>query len=60
MTRLPVGLEAAGGWKDTLVQLPPGTYTDRLSGKRHDGGRVEAEEVFEHYPVALLVRQEES
>ncbi|MFJ2507382.1 malto-oligosyltrehalose synthase [Arthrobacter citreus] len=60
VTRLPLGLAAAGGWRGTIVHLPPGTYTDRLTGKRHDGGRVEAEEVFEHYPVALLVRQEES
>ena len=58
VTRLPLGLEAAGGWRDTLVQLPPGTYTDRLSGRSHSGGGVKAEDLFEHYPVALLVRQE--
>ncbi|MER1997101.1 MAG: malto-oligosyltrehalose synthase [Arthrobacter sp.] len=58
VTRLPLGLGAAGGWKDTLVQVPGGTYMDRLTGKSYSGGGVEAADLFEHYPVALLVRQE--
>lgn len=60
VTRLPLGLASAGGWRGTTVQLPQGNYTDRLSGKSHKGASVEAEELFEHYPVALLVRQEAS
>lgn len=60
VTRLPLGLEASGGWRGTVVQLPEGTYTDRLSGQTHDGGSVEAEALFEHFPAALLVRQETS
>ncbi|MBF4993845.1 malto-oligosyltrehalose synthase [Arthrobacter gandavensis] len=60
VTRLPLGLAAAGGWRGTTVHLPSGSYTDQLSGKRHEGGNVKAEELFEYYPVALLVRQEES
>ena len=58
VTRLPLGLEAAGGWRGTLVHLAPGTYTDQLTGRSHNGGSVDAEDLFEHYPVALLVRQE--
>ncbi len=60
VTRLPLGLEASGGWRGTLVHLAPGTYVDRLTGRRHEGGSVEAADLFQHYPVALLVRQEAS
>ena len=28
-TRLPAGLAASGGWRDTSLDLPPGTWTDR-------------------------------
>jgi (1->4)-alpha-D-glucan 1-alpha-D-glucosylmutase len=32
-TRLPVGLAAAGGWRDTVLPLPPGPWTDALTGR---------------------------
>ena len=51
-TRLPLGL-AARGWGDTELTLPPGTWTDVLSG-RPASGRLE--ELLASYPVALLVR----
>jgi (1->4)-alpha-D-glucan 1-alpha-D-glucosylmutase len=55
-TRLPVGLETAGGWGDTLVILPGGIFTDVITGWRFDGGEVPVRELLSRYPVALLVR----
>ena len=52
-TRLPVGLGARGGWGDTRLDLPDGTWTDLLTGRATDGGLAD---LLEPYPVALLVR----
>ncbi|MCC3296598.1 malto-oligosyltrehalose synthase [Arthrobacter caoxuetaonis] len=60
VTRLPLGLERAGGWQDTTVQLPSGTYRDALSGAAFTGAAVKAAELFAQYPVALLVREEDA
>ncbi|MDP9241344.1 MAG: malto-oligosyltrehalose synthase, partial [Actinomycetota bacterium] len=54
-TRLPVGLQRSGGWRDTRLALPPGTWTDRLGGGLHTGG-VPMGELLAALPVALLVR----
>ena len=59
VTRLPLGLEAAGGWDGTTVQLPAGTYRDGLTGATYRGGETDAETVFGTYPVALLALEEE-
>jgi (1->4)-alpha-D-glucan 1-alpha-D-glucosylmutase len=53
-TRLPVGLQRAGGWQDSLLELPPGQYLDRLTGE-HQQGQVAVAELLRHYPVALLI-----
>lgn len=53
VTRLPVGLEAAGGWGDTVLPLPGGVWTDVLTGREVTGDLAT---LFERYPVALLVR----
>jgi (1->4)-alpha-D-glucan 1-alpha-D-glucosylmutase len=53
-TRLPVGLERAGGWRDTVLPLP-GPVTDVLTGTPYDGGDVALDTLLAHYPVALLV-----
>ncbi|GAA4193953.1 malto-oligosyltrehalose synthase [Gryllotalpicola kribbensis] len=51
-TRLPLGLQAAGGWDgDTVVELHG---RDELTGQRFDG-RVPLGTVFARYPVALVV-----
>jgi (1->4)-alpha-D-glucan 1-alpha-D-glucosylmutase len=52
-TRLPVTLAARGGWGETRLDLPPGTWTDLLTGAETDGGLAT---LLEPYPVALLVR----
>ncbi|HEY7045588.1 MAG TPA: malto-oligosyltrehalose synthase [Jatrophihabitantaceae bacterium] len=51
-TRLPVGLERAGGWPDTYVELPPAV--DVLTGRPHRGD-VGLAELLGRLPVALLV-----
>lgn len=52
-TRLPVGLAARGGWTGTRLPLPPGRWTDRLTG-RVFAGAVALPELLELLPVALL------
>ena len=54
-TRLPVGL-AVSGWRDTVLALPPGNWTDRLTGRRF-GPVVELADLLDRYPVALLTRE---
>jgi (1->4)-alpha-D-glucan 1-alpha-D-glucosylmutase len=60
-TRLPLGLERTGGWRDTAVVLSPGRYRDELTGLWFKStGTVPAAELFANLPVALLVREEEA
>ena len=56
--RAPRALGAAGGLRDTRVPLPPDVWTDALTGRDHHVGDegVLAREVFDRFPVALLVR----
>jgi (1->4)-alpha-D-glucan 1-alpha-D-glucosylmutase len=57
-TRLPVKLEADGGWRDTVLPLPagPATWTDVLTGRAVETGLPVLEGLLDRYPVALLVR----
>jgi (1->4)-alpha-D-glucan 1-alpha-D-glucosylmutase len=57
-TRLPVGLEAAGGWADTVLPLPAGAsdWTDMVTGEAVDGSAPALADLLARYPVALLVR----
>ncbi len=60
VTRLPVGLRAAGGWGDTVLALPPGRWRDALTGRRvrpDEQGRASLATLLATYPVALLVRE---
>ncbi|WP_017625415.1 malto-oligosyltrehalose synthase [Nocardiopsis chromatogenes] len=64
-TRLPVGLEAAGGWGDTVLPLPsgPGRWRDLLSGREVGPPSVrpaapKLADLLADYPVALLERRE--
>lgn len=54
-TRLPRGLAAAGGWRDTVVHLD-GTFRGQLRPGTFSG-TVEVGEILSDYPVALLVRE---
>ena len=53
-TRLPAGLASAGGWGDTVLELPEGRWHDLLTGLDTDGRLAELLAV---HPVALLVRK---
>jgi (1->4)-alpha-D-glucan 1-alpha-D-glucosylmutase len=53
-TRLPAGLAAGGGWRDTAVELPV-AVRDELTGTGYGPGGVSVAEVLGTYPVALLV-----
>lgn len=54
VTRHTVRLSETG-WAETSLTLPPGMWTDRLTGGRH-AGTVLAAELFADLPVALLTR----
>jgi (1->4)-alpha-D-glucan 1-alpha-D-glucosylmutase len=53
-TRLPFGLQAAGGWRDTAVELSS-VMRDELTGRSFGPGAVLVAAVLGTYPVALLV-----
>jgi (1->4)-alpha-D-glucan 1-alpha-D-glucosylmutase len=57
-TRLPVGLEARGGWGDTVLPLPEGTWRDVLSMRVNTGGPVPLSYLMADLPVALLLRED--
>jgi (1->4)-alpha-D-glucan 1-alpha-D-glucosylmutase len=54
-TRLPVGLERAGGWGDTSIIIAGRPVTDVLTGAEFDGGTMPLASLLSKYPVALLV-----
>ena len=60
--RLTVALGPVGAfdWQDTTVDVPAGSWTDRLTGRRHDGGARHLDELLSGFPVALLVRDDGS
>ncbi|TXG92753.1 malto-oligosyltrehalose synthase [Rhodococcus rhodnii] len=55
-TRTSLRLAERGGWDDTTVPLPDGSWLDVLTGTQHSAEALAAD-VFATYPVALLVRQ---
>jgi (1->4)-alpha-D-glucan 1-alpha-D-glucosylmutase len=57
-TRLPVGLEASGGWQDTALTLPTGAWQDLFTGARHvaDAAGLRLAPLLDRLPVALLTR----
>ena len=57
VTRLPAGL-AANGWGAGTVEVPPGSWTDLLTGAQVDGGKVRLATLLARLPVALLVRSD--
>jgi (1->4)-alpha-D-glucan 1-alpha-D-glucosylmutase len=57
VTRLSRRLADSGGWRDTALTLPPGSWLDRLSGATHEG-RVPLSDLLTASPVALLTREE--
>jgi (1->4)-alpha-D-glucan 1-alpha-D-glucosylmutase len=48
----------SGGWRgDTVLMLPPGTWTNRLTGAAMEGGVITVRTLLREFPVALLVRE---
>ena len=58
VTRLPAGLDRRGGWGETALRLPEGSWRDELTGRSGLAGRVRVADVFADLPVALLTREE--
>jgi len=58
-TRLPIGLLARGGWRDTTITVAGRTFVDVLTRQRFEGPSLRAADVFARYPVALLVAADE-
>lgn len=56
VTRLSLRLAAAGGWRDTVLPLPPGRWADVLTPGREFTGHARVADLFEGLPVALLER----
>lgn len=55
-TRLPVGLAARGGWDDTVLMLPAGTWRDALTGRMIEGGPAALADILRDFPAALVTR----
>jgi (1->4)-alpha-D-glucan 1-alpha-D-glucosylmutase len=53
-TRLPFTLQRAGGWADTLLELPPGQHRDLLTDRVWSGAQPVAQ-LLDRYPVALFI-----
>lgn len=56
-TRLPMGLAARGGWGDTVADVGSAPVVDAITGRRFAGGELPLADVFDRYPVALLVEE---
>ncbi|MGN6521679.1 MAG: malto-oligosyltrehalose synthase [Actinomycetes bacterium] len=59
VTRLPLLLEANGGWAESAIALPepPTQWRDVLTGRTTGGGMVRLAELLADLPVALLVAE---
>ena len=55
VTRLPVGLEGRGGWGDTRLELPDGTWHDALTCAP---ATARVADLLDALPVALLVKED--
>lgn len=54
-TRLPVALSNLGGWQNTEIDLPVGTWQCRMTGYEYTG-TVRLETVLDDYAATILVR----
>ena len=59
-TRLPYGLESAGGWHDTTIEPAGRELVDVLTGRRFAGGSIPLSDLLDTYPVALLTAPAET
>jgi (1->4)-alpha-D-glucan 1-alpha-D-glucosylmutase len=47
-------MKLAGDWKDTSLELPPGRWSNELTGEEVGGGEVRLADLLRRFPVALL------
>jgi len=52
--RLVAGL--ADDWADTTLALPPGRWTEVVTGSGIDDGEVTVADLLRRFPVAVLAR----
>jgi len=52
-----MGSRLHGEWRQTVIELPQGRWTNRLTGAQVEGGKMAMEEALRDFPVALLVRE---
>jgi (1->4)-alpha-D-glucan 1-alpha-D-glucosylmutase len=51
-------LMLAGDWRETSLALPSGSWTNRLTNDRFEGGNTSMSGLLEKFPVALLTRDQ--
>lgn len=51
-------LTMGGQWEDTRIELPEGSWSNRLTGDRLEGGNRDIREVLARFPVGLWVKEE--
>jgi (1->4)-alpha-D-glucan 1-alpha-D-glucosylmutase len=56
--RLP--LKLAGDWGDTAVEIPNALWRNQLTGETSNGGASSMAKLLKRFPVALLLREEET
>jgi (1->4)-alpha-D-glucan 1-alpha-D-glucosylmutase len=59
LTVAPFYTQTLGGdWANTTLDLPAGTWRNRLTGETVPAGTVQIAELLKRFPVALLIREE--
>jgi len=51
-------MKLGGAWRRTMVTLPDGRWTNRMTNSTVNGGKVAVEELLKDFPVALLARDD--
>jgi (1->4)-alpha-D-glucan 1-alpha-D-glucosylmutase len=49
-------VKLGSGFGSTTVDLPQGSWSNRFTGEKVEGGSTRAQQLFRKFPVALLVR----
>jgi (1->4)-alpha-D-glucan 1-alpha-D-glucosylmutase len=52
-------MRLAGKWDDTTLDVPPGIWQNILTKEELEGGTARLKDIFNLFPVALLVRKED-
>jgi (1->4)-alpha-D-glucan 1-alpha-D-glucosylmutase len=49
-------MKRGDSWAGTTIEIPPGRWSNHLTGDSHDGGRLRIQSLLQRFPVALLVK----